>query len=316
MPEPFVFSTPQQLRHADPMVVHPPIISNDGDVHAIAHGNRELPIVGRIRTPYIDISLDELNNDHYLAPLRNNGAEHLRIYADDFEDAFAAWAGEECQRAVMVLAEAEITDDPDIAETSLADYTLLRYRSRFAVAAAAIAQRRINDQAKMPPEAAEAGNYGGLWEALTEEERQALETNAANPFDSSGTLVGQVPQGVVIDWDFSAERIADNSHGDMIGKRGSWSAPVPLVVCEHDYWPIGDSMPLRETHRTELDGRAVEVATRGITIKTIRVTNSQDFFEDLAELGLITLDVRPPMDFDPIMRDIARATFLPKTIQE
>ena len=121
-------------------------------------------------------------------------------------------------------------------------------------------------------------------------------------------MLGEIPQGIPIDWDFAIDLgITDRP---LIGKRGSWSAPVPLVVCEHDYWPLGQTMPIVEQHRVHNSTAGKTVTyTQGITVKTIRVEDSQDFFDDLEKLGLITVDVRPPSDFDDHIRDVGHEIF-------
>lgn len=308
----FTFSTKDSYYVANPLQPAPPMITGDGHIAALAHGNRTMPMVGKIRTPYIDISLADFNAEPALGPLRNP-TDNIRVYADDWDDALAAFAGEEAQQAVAILRASDLAG-PDAADPSATDVDfalqLLEFiRGKYAVAASAIAQRRINARAQAPQNPDGAPDpLAGTWDTLTDAEKDVLTTNAGAPFDAEGKLLGVAPVGILTDWDFSP-LVLDEVDGPVWGKRGSWSAKVPLVVCEQDYWPYGNIQPLLQKTRVIIGDRVLEQEVHEGPVKTIRVSDSMSFFTDLAALGLITLDTYPPRDFNPELRDLAREMF-------
>jgi hypothetical protein len=302
----FTFSTRESYAQSDPFYLNPPMMTDDGHTQAVAHGNRTIPMVGSLRLPYIDISLADFNEDPVTAPLRNP-ADGCRVYADDFEDAFATYAGVDCQEAVATIRSYEAGGDATVEETAHANLVLRAYRSRYALAAAAIAQRKINARAQStndPDSDSEYEPMAGLWGTLSDEEQKILTDNARPPYDPSGAIVTPAAQGIVVDWDLS-DSLENPDAPPAIVKRGSWSADVPLVVCEQNYWPLGNAMPLWETTIVEHGGHKIRAETSGNTIKTIRVGSSEEFFEDLNDLGVIIMTVRPPYPLDSYFREEA-----------
>ena len=306
----FTFSTRESYAAADPFILNPPMVTDDGDDPLIDHGHRLIPLVGGLRHPYIDVSFADFNDDDNTRPVRVP-APNFRVYADDYEDAFAAFAGPDCQDAVMTLRALEAGEDVRPEDAADADLLLQFTRSRFAIPAATIAQRKINERAKKPVGEGDYDPLAGTWDTLSDEEKDILTANAQSPYNDQGRLSAPVAQGIVVDWDLAAP-------GDepKVVKRGSWSARVPLVVCEQNYWPIGNAIPLWETMLAEFNGRTLQTETNGAVVKTIHVTDSQQFIEDLTDLDVISTTVRSPKPFNDSMMDIAHEFFGNEEVQK
>lgn len=265
----------------------PPLITDDGHISAVgtAHG-RTIPVIGTTRPPVYDVSLHPLDGGT------------TRIYADDPNDVLAVICGKDYQdqldrcKALMEQYAAIDDDHPDAAALRneltadfAAETTFLGLIcGAFIHQARSIAQGKIN----------EAAQQDGRWESLTPQEQQIL-TAAAD------TTNPKAPVGLLRDTTF------DDPHNPgqvILGKRGHWTADVDLVLNEVDYYPWSPiPIPLSSVLITGPDGELYEDDVSNLNLRVIGVTDADGLLEQLDDLKVITLTVRPVVPVDPLYRD-------------
>lgn len=267
--------------HPDSSTI-PPLVTHDGNVSAVgtAHG-RTIPVVGATRPPRMDVSFDRITDDH------------TRIYADHADDVLAVMCGPEYQSRITRLRELRgmfdtATVDPDSAvdvsalerESDRLNYGLGLLRGNIAHQGRCVAQGIINDAARSD----------GTWATLTDEERTILErsTGVDNP----------APVGIL------AQMQAEGEDGDLVEiTRGTWTADVPLVVNNADYLPWASVVPVYSEARINLpDGTPAVDNTSDLNVRRIRVADADDLLQDLADLNVVDMTVRPVTPVDALHR--------------
>lgn len=260
----------------------PPLVTHDGHVSAVgtAHG-RTIPVVGATRPPRMDVSFDKLTDDH------------TRIYADHADDVLAVMCGPEYQSRITRLRELRETFDNavldenstvDVAalerESDKLNYALGLLRGNIAHQGRCLAQQAINDEARA----------NGTWDSLTDEERSILErsTSVDNP----------APVGIL------AQMQAQDDEGNLVDIiRGTWTADVALVVNNADYLPWARVAPIYSEARVPLPGGQVAVDnTSDLNVRRIRIDDADDLLQDLADLGVVDMTIRPVTPVDALHR--------------
>lgn len=263
----------------------PPLVTDDGHVSAIgtAHG-RTIPVIGSTRPPIFDVSLNPLDGSQ------------VRIYADEADDVLAVLLGTEYQsqlaRCKQIEANYMELSDSDqmgsaghtMREEFDSEVTLLgMIRGTFAHTARARAQQLVNDKAKA----------SGAWEALTDQERTILEQAADMTSETA-------PVGIVKEM-----TIPDPTHPGhtLTGRVGSWGADVDLILNEVDYYPWCEVPPVfSQVTITDTKGNSYVDDSSKLNLRIIRVDSAEELLEDLGELGVISMTVRPAVPVDAIFR--------------
>lgn len=265
----------------------PPLVTDDGHISAVgtAHG-RTIPVIGSTRPPVYDVSLHPLDGGS------------TRIYADDPNDVLAVICGKDYQdqlnrcRALMeqyAAIDDEHPEAPALRDELTADFAaettfLGLICGAFVHRARAIAQGKINEQAQQD----------GRWEGLTVQEQKILVAAAdtANP---------KAPVGVLRDAAFDDPR---NPGQVILGKRGHWTADVDLVLNEVDYYPWSPiPIPLSSVLITGPDGEVYEDDISNLNLHIIGVTDADELLEELDELNVISLTIRPAVPVDALYRE-------------